>query len=121
MESPIPASPSSLTALSTSTSLETLTLSPAPTPSPAPIHYPEPPDEFVQDHITYVNRAIIVKKTARLGLSYVWKYGLHYIRGSDQKEVYYCYEYTIGNYKQELFVINGTSRARSHLEEKHRI
>ena len=121
MESSISASPSSLTVLSTSTSLEILTSSPTPTLSPAPLQYLEPPDEFVQDHITYVNHVTIVKKTAHLGLSHVWKYGLHYIRGSDKKEVYYCYECTAGNYKQELFVINGTSGARSHLEKKHQI
>src|SRR5439155_3333827 len=38
-----------------------------------------------------------------------------------KKEVYYCYECAAGNYKQELFVINGTSGARSYLEEKHQI
>ncbi|TKA46699.1 hypothetical protein B0A49_12811, partial [Cryomyces minteri] len=73
------------------------------------------------DHITYVNCATISKKAARLGASHAWKYGLHYVRGSDKKEVYYCYECAVGNYKQELFVINGTSGARSHLEEKHQI
>lgn len=67
--------------------------SPAPTlsvstPSPAPNQYPEPPDEFVQDHITYLSRAKTTKKAARLGSSHVWKYGLHYIRDSDKKEVY---------------------------------
>jgi hAT family protein len=35
--------------------------------------------------------------------------------------VYYCHECAVGNHKQELFVVNGTSRARSHLEEKHHI
>src|SRR5271154_2047034 len=99
---PIPASPSSLTGLSTSTSLETPTSSRAPTPSPAlrpspaPIQYPEPPDEFIQNYITYVKRATIAKKTARLGSSHVWKYGLHYVRGSDKKEVYYCHECAVG-------------------------
>jgi hypothetical protein len=68
-----------------------------------------------------VNRAKVTKKTARLGSSHVWKYGLHYIRGSDNKEVYYCHECAIGKYKQELFVINGTSGVRNHLEHKHQI
>ncbi len=71
MKSLIPVSQSSLTTLSTSTSLETFTLSFASTPSPAPIQYPKPPNEFVQNYITYVNRAIIAKKTARLGSSHV--------------------------------------------------
>lgn len=35
--------------------------------------------------------------------------------------MYYCHECAVGNHKQELFVVNGTSRARSHLEEKHHI
>ncbi|PVH93482.1 hypothetical protein DM02DRAFT_475901, partial [Periconia macrospinosa] len=90
------------------------TSSPAPTlrtstPSPTPNQYLEPPDEFVQDRITYLNRAKTTKKAARLGSSHVWKYGLHYIRDSDKKEVYYYHECAVGNYKQELFVINGTS------------
>jgi hypothetical protein len=137
MGSPVPTSPSLLTTRSTSISLKTPTPSPAPTlpaspPSPAPtlpastpphapIQYPEPPVEFVQDRITYVNRAKVTKKTARLGSSHVWKYGLHYIRCSDNKEVYYCHECAVGKYKQELFVINGTSGVRNHLEHKHQI
>ena len=71
MKSPIPASLSSLTALSTSIPLEILTSLPTPTLSPAPLQYLEPPDEFVQDYITYINHAIIAKKTACLGSSYV--------------------------------------------------
>jgi hypothetical protein len=125
MGSPFPTSPSSLTTRSTSISLNTPTSSPAPTlpfstPSPAPVQYPEPPDEFVQDHITYLNRAKTTK-AARPGSSHVWKYGLHYIRDSDKKEVYYCHECAVGKYKQELFVINGTSGVRNHLEQKHQI
>lgn len=115
MDSPTLALSSLIATPSTSTSLE------APTPAPAPFQYPKPPDEFVQNHITYVNRAIISNRAARKGSSHVWKYGLHYIRGSDKKEVYYCHECAVGNYKQELFVINGTSGARSHLEERHQI
>ena len=121
MESPIPALPFSLTVLSTSTSLEILTSSPTSTLLLAPLQYLEPPDKFVQDHITYINRVTIAKKTACLGSLHIWKYSLHYIRGSDKKDVYYCYECVAGNYKQELFVINGTSGARSHLEKKHQI
>src|SRR3954463_171494 len=126
MESPVPTSPSSLTTRSASISLKSPTSSPAPTlpdstPSPAPIQYPEPLDKFVQDHITYLNRAKITRKAARLGSSHVWKYGLHYIRDSDKKEVYYCHECAVGKYKQELFVINGTSGVRNHLEQKHQI
>ena len=68
-----------------------------------------------------MNRAKVTKNTARLGSSHVWKYGLHYIRGSDKKEVYYCHECAVGKYKQELFVINGTSGVRNHLEHKHQI
>ncbi|SCO92701.1 uncharacterized protein FRV6_16829 [Fusarium oxysporum] len=97
------------------------TSSPTPTLSPAPIRYHEPPDEFVQDRITYVKRATITKKGFRLGSSHIWKYGLQYIRGSDKKEVYYCHECTAGKNKQELFVINGTSKVRNHLEQKHQI
>ena len=124
MGSPVPTSPSLLSTRSTSMFPETPTPVPAPsasTPLHTPIQYPEPPDEFVQDRITYINRAKITKKTARLGLSHVWKYGLHYIRGSDKKEVYYCHECAAGKYKQELFVINGTSGVRNHLERKHQI
>ncbi|KAH7012414.1 hypothetical protein B0J12DRAFT_586810, partial [Macrophomina phaseolina] len=124
MGSPVPNSPSLLTARSTSTSLETPTHAPTLPPLTPPhtrIQYPEPPDEFVQDHITYVNRAKITRKTARLGPSHVWNYGLHYIRGSDKKEVYYCHECAVGKYKQELFVINGTSGVRNHLERKHQV
>ncbi|KAG7425131.1 putative AC transposase [Fusarium oxysporum f. sp. raphani] len=97
------------------------TSSPTPTLLPAPVRYHEPPDEFVQDRITYVKRATITKKGFRLGSSHLWKYGLQYIRGSDKKEVYYCHECTAGKNKQELFVINGTSKVRNHLEQKHQI
>ncbi|KAJ0155457.1 hypothetical protein HZ326_2352, partial [Fusarium oxysporum f. sp. albedinis] len=72
MESPVPTSPSSLATSSTPLSFKT------PTPSPAPFQYPEPPDEFVQDNITYLNREKTTKKAARLGSSHVWKYGLRY-------------------------------------------
>lgn len=75
----------------------------------------------MQDHITYVNRAKTTRKTARLGPSHMWNYGLHYIRGSDKKEVYYCHKCAVRKYKQELFVINGTSGVRNHLERKHQI
>jgi hypothetical protein len=68
-----------------------------------------------------VKRATITKKGFRLGSSHIWKYGLQYIRGSDKKEVYYCHECTAGKNKQELFVINGTSKVRNHLEQKHQI
>ncbi|RYC77021.1 hypothetical protein BFJ63_vAg20104, partial [Fusarium oxysporum f. sp. narcissi] len=88
---------------------------------PAPLQYPEPPDEFVQDNITYLNREKTTKKAARLGSSHVWKYGLRYIRDSDKKEVYYCHECAAGKHKQELFIINGTSGVRNHLEQKHQI
>ena len=100
------------------------TSSPSTTPSPAPVQtvqYPEPPDEFIQDRISYVKRAKIAKKGERQGSSHIWKYGLKYIRGSDKKEVYYCHECAVGKNKQELFVINGTSRIRHHLEQKHQI
>ncbi|KAJ0129553.1 54S ribosomal protein L4, partial [Fusarium oxysporum f. sp. albedinis] len=115
MESPVPTSPSSLATSSTPLSFKT------PTPSPAPFQYPEPPDEFVQDNITYLNREKTTKKAARLGSSHVWKYGLRYIRDSDKKEVYYCHECAAGKHKQELFIINGTSGVRNHLEQKHQI
>ncbi|KAF1972370.1 hypothetical protein BU23DRAFT_468240, partial [Bimuria novae-zelandiae CBS 107.79] len=69
--------------------------------------------------IIYLNRAITTKGAARLGLLYVWKYGLYYIRDSNKKEVYYYYECAVRNYKQELFIINGTSRVRNYLEQKH--
>ncbi|KAI8396320.1 hypothetical protein FOFC_06303 [Fusarium oxysporum] len=126
MESPVPTSPSSLATSSTPLSFKTPTRSPAPTlpvstPSPAPLQYPEPPDEFVQDNITYLNREKTTKKAARLGSSHVWKYGLRYIRDSDKKEVYYCHECAAGKHKQELFIINGTSGVRNHLEQKHQI
>jgi hypothetical protein len=75
----------------------------------------------LQDRITYVKREIIASKECRLGSSHIWKYGLQYIRCSDKKEVYYCHECVVGKYKQELFVINGTSRVRNHLEQKHQI
>jgi hypothetical protein len=44
-----------------------------------------------------------------------------YIRDSDKKEVYYCHECAAGKHKQELFIINGTSGVRNHLEQKHQI
>jgi hypothetical protein len=116
----------SLTASSAATPSPTPT-SPASTPSSTltpfsvPVQYPKPPDEFVQDRITYVKREIIANKGCRLGSSHIWKYGLQYIRCSDKKEVYYCHECVVGKYKQELFVINGTSRVRNHLEQKHQI
>ncbi|KAJ0127036.1 Uncharacterized protein HZ326_29857, partial [Fusarium oxysporum f. sp. albedinis] len=74
MESPVPTSPSSLATSSTPLSFKAPTPSPAPTlpvstPSPAPLQYPEPPDEFVQDNITYLNREKTTKKAARLGSS----------------------------------------------------
>ncbi|KJZ70187.1 hypothetical protein HIM_10410 [Hirsutella minnesotensis 3608] len=114
------------------------TTSPVATPSPTPTspvsttssdltrytfsaQYPTAPDEFVQDRITYIKRDAVANKGCRLGSSHIWKYGLQYIRGSDKKEVYYCHECVAGKYKQELFVINGTSRARNHLEQKHQI
>ncbi|KAF7451133.1 hypothetical protein A1F99_057490 [Pyrenophora tritici-repentis] len=97
------------------------TSSPTPILSPTPIQYHESPDEFVQGGITYVKRAIIARKDFRQGTSYIWKYGLQYIRDSDKKEVYYCHECRVGKSKQELFVINGTSRIRNHLEQKHQI
>ncbi|KAH7187959.1 hypothetical protein BKA60DRAFT_657016 [Fusarium oxysporum] len=126
MESPVPTSPSSLVTGSTPLSFKTPTPSPAPTlhvstPSPAPLQYPEPPDEFVQDNITYLNREKTTEKAARLGSSHVWKYGLRYIRDSNKKEVYYCHECAAGKHKQELFIINGTSGVRNHLEQKHQI
>jgi hypothetical protein len=126
MDSPVPSSPSSLAACSTSFSFASPTPSPVPilpvlTPSPVPIQYPDPPDKLVQDGITYWNHAKITKKGARVGSSHIWKYGVRYIRESDKKEVYYCHECAAGKYKQELFIINGTSGVRSHLEQKHRI
>ena len=63
----------------------------------------------------------IANKAGRRGSSPVWKYGLKYIRGSDKKEVFYCHECALEKYKQELFVINGTSRVRIYLEEKYKI
>ncbi|KAF7445680.1 Dimer-Tnp-hAT domain containing protein [Pyrenophora tritici-repentis] len=97
------------------------TSSPTPILSPTPIQYHESPDEFVQGGITYVKRAIIARKDFRQGTSHIWKYGLQYIRDSDKKEVYYCHECRVGKSKQEFFVINGTSRIRNHLEQKHQI
>lgn len=63
----------------------------------------------------------MANKGCRLGSSHIWKYGVQYIRGSDKKEVYYCHECTAGKFSQELFVINGTSKARNHLAQKHQI
>jgi len=77
MEFPIPASPFLLTVLLMLTSLKTLTSLPVFTflsvfmPSPAFIQYPESSNKFVQNYITYVNRAIIIKKAARLGSLHV--------------------------------------------------
>jgi hypothetical protein len=99
--------------------METPTPSSNPSPSPTPFEYLEPPNEFVQDRITYVKRASIAKKGRRLGSSHIWKYGVQYIRSRDKKEVYYCHGCATGKHKQELFVINGTSRVRNHLEQKH--
>ncbi|KAF7443405.1 hypothetical protein A1F99_129120 [Pyrenophora tritici-repentis] len=65
--------------------------------------------------------ACVDGKDFRQGTSHIWKYGLQYIRDSDKKEVYYCHECRVGKSKQELFVINGTSRIRNHLEQKHQI
>ncbi|KJZ68079.1 hypothetical protein HIM_12529 [Hirsutella minnesotensis 3608] len=125
MESPAPTSPSSFTTYSASIRSRSPTSYPAPsfpasTPPSTSLRYPEPPDEFVQDHVTYLRRTKTTKKAARLG-SHVWKYGIHYIRDSDKKEVYYCHECAIGKYKQELFVINGTSGVRNHLKQRHQI
>ncbi|KJZ68286.1 hypothetical protein HIM_12323 [Hirsutella minnesotensis 3608] len=111
MESPAPTSTSSFTC-SASIRSRSPTSYPAPsfpasTPPSTSLRYPEPPDEFVQDHVTYLRRTKTTRKAARLG-SHVWKYGIHYIRDRDKKEVYYCHECAIGKYKQELFVINGT-------------
>ncbi|KAL9563891.1 hypothetical protein ACKAV7_011926 [Fusarium commune] len=39
----------------------------------------------------------------------------------DKEEVYFCHECTAGKNKQKLFVINGTSKVRNHLEQKHQI
>ncbi|KAH9204051.1 hypothetical protein DL95DRAFT_398829, partial [Leptodontidium sp. 2 PMI_412] len=66
MGSPVPTSPPLLTTRSTLITLKTPTPSPAPTlpastPPHTPIQYPEPPVEFVQDRITYVNRAKVTK------------------------------------------------------------
>ncbi|XWX00794.1 hypothetical protein V2A60_008815 [Cordyceps javanica] len=58
-----------------------------------PAQYPEPPDEFIQDRVKYMRRAKTTRKAARLGPSHVGK----------------------------LFVINGTSGVRSHLDQKHHI
>ncbi|KAM4065361.1 hypothetical protein HRG_012845 [Hirsutella rhossiliensis] len=80
------------------------TASPVATPSPTPsspastpssnstpytfsAQYPKALDEFVQDRVTYVKRETVANKGCRLGSSYIWKYGLQYIRCSDQKEV----------------------------------
>lgn len=68
-----------------------------------------------------MKRSMIANKGFRLCSSHIWKYGLQYIRSSDKKAVHFCHECTIGKYKQELFVINGTSKARTHLEQKHQI
>lgn len=68
-----------------------------------------------------MKRTRIASKGSRLCSSHIWKYGIQYIRSSDKKEVYFCHECTVGKYKQELFVINGTSKTRSHLEQKHQI
>ncbi|KAI1181368.1 hypothetical protein F5B17DRAFT_425656 [Nemania serpens] len=104
------------------TSSPTPTSSSAPTPSPTPPSpYEEPPDELIQDRITYVKRASVAKKGSRKGLSHIWKYSIAYIRQSNKKEVYFCHECAVEKSRQELFVINGTSRIRSHLEQKHRI
>ncbi|KFA65673.1 hypothetical protein S40285_09799 [Stachybotrys chlorohalonatus IBT 40285] len=54
----------------------------------------------------YLNHAKITKKRAH---------------ESNKKEVYYYYECAAGKYKQELFIINGMSGVRSHLEQKHQI
>ncbi|KAI1181444.1 hypothetical protein F5B17DRAFT_444991 [Nemania serpens] len=104
------------------TSSPTPTSSSAPTPSPTPPSpYEEPPDELIQDRITYVKRASVAKKGSQKGLSHIWKYGIAYIRQSDKKEVYFCHECAVEKSRQELFVINSTSRIRSYLEQKHRI
>ncbi|KAA8620701.1 Dimer-Tnp-hAT domain-containing protein [Pyrenophora tritici-repentis] len=101
------------------------TSSPTPILSPTPIQYHESPDEFVQGGITYVKRAIIARKDFRQGINHVDRLivaeSVQYIRDSDKKEVYYCHECRVGKSKQELFVINGTSRIRNHLEQKHQI
>ncbi|KAH6870910.1 hypothetical protein B0T10DRAFT_279493 [Thelonectria olida] len=71
MESSTPTLPSPLTIMIPNST--SLTPSPVPTSSPpsslspASVQYDEPPDEFVQDRITYVKRAAIAKKGFRLG------------------------------------------------------
>lgn len=35
--------------------------------------------------------------------------------------MYYCHECAVGKFRQELFVINGTSGVRNHLEQKHQV
>jgi hypothetical protein len=62
--------------LSPAPTLPALTLLLTPTSFSALIQYHEPPDEFVQDRIAYVKRAIMANKGCRVGLSHIWRYGL---------------------------------------------
>src|SRR6266487_4363458 len=69
-----------------STSSTSRSTSLAPTPSPVAIQYPEAPDEFNHDHVTYIKRSRLANKGSK-GKSHVWKFGEAYVRSSDKKEV----------------------------------
>jgi hypothetical protein len=118
LPSPIKA-PNVITMDSTPTPLSSRS-TPSATLSSASFQYSEGPDEFNSDHVRYVKRSKLATK-CRDGRSHIWKYGEAYIRSSDKKEVYYCYECAAASHKQKLFVLNGTGEAATYLEKKHYI
>jgi hypothetical protein len=66
-------------------------------------------------------REIATGKKARDRNSLAWKYGETLIRTSDKVEVFYCYECELKGNCQQLPVLNGTTGARQHLRNKHRL
>lgn len=96
------------------------TLSCAPSLNQAVSNYGTPPDSFTHDRVKYIRRATINKKSSNTS-SAIWKFGERFIRQSDGKEVFYCYECAALNKRQELFVCSGTGHTAAHLKKAHKI
>ena len=98
----------------------TPTLLSTPSSNQAISNYGTPPDSFTRDRVKYIRRATINKKSSNISLN-VWKFGERFIRQSDGKEVFYCYECAALNKRQELFVCSGTGHTAAHLKKAHKI
>jgi hypothetical protein len=85
-----------------------------------PSEYATPPDSFTRDRIEYIRRATVNKKSSNTS-SNIWKFGERYIRQSDGKEIFYCYECAALGKRQELFVCSGTGFTAAHLKKAHKI